>query len=248
MRAGKANLQKERLAGRMVLQPPLGQVADEVVGVRFLGEIPGERAEALVIVGAFAVKLALLLDQAARPERLVPLVVKVASLKVAILVFDDIALVKAALGVVGERVHFADVDAVVAALVEQLDPAVLPCVGVFQDTGGVRIIAGKEARPCAGARRRGDMAVPKCHPLLNETVEVRGVNVVKAQRVDGVQTLLVRDDEDDVRTVVGHNGEGLATLVLQNHPHADRLAERDLVAGELEFAGILIDAEYGHVV
>ena len=59
------------------------------------------------------------------------------------------------------------------------------------------------------------MAVPKCHPLLNETVEVRGVNVVKAQRVDGVQTLLVRDDEDDVRTVVGHGGERLATSVLQ---------------------------------
>jgi len=40
----------------------------------------------------------------------------------------------------------------------------------------------------------------------------------------------------------------IASSVLQNHPHADRLAERDLVAGELEFAGILIDAEYGHIV
>ena len=36
--------------------------------------------------------------------------------------------------------------------------------------------------------------------------------------------------------------------VLQNHPHADRLAELDFVAGELEFAGVLIDAEYGDVV
>ena len=40
----------------------------------------------------------------------------------------------------------------------------------------------------------------------------------------------------------------IASSFLQNHPHADRLAELDLVAGELEFAGILIDAEYGHVV
>ena len=40
----------------------------------------------------------------------------------------------------------------------------------------------------------------------------------------------------------------IASLFLQNHPDADRLAELDLVAGELEFAGIQIDAEYGHVV
>ena len=118
MRAGKANLQKERLVNWMAMQPPLGQVANEVVGVSFLGEIPGECAEALVVVGAFPVKLALLLDQVARSERLVPLVVKVATLEIAILVLNDIALVEAALGVVGKRVHFADVDAVIAALVE----------------------------------------------------------------------------------------------------------------------------------
>ena len=40
----------------------------------------------------------------------------------------------------------------------------------------------------------------------------------------------------------------IAPLFLQNHPDANRLAELDLVAGELEFAVILIDAEYGHVV
>ena len=248
MRAGKANLQKERLVNWMALQPPLGQVANEVVGVSLLGEIPGECAKALVVVGAFAVKLALLFYQAACTKCLVPLVVKVASLEIAILVLDDLAFVEAALGVVGERVHFADVDAVIAAVVEQLDPAVLPCVRVFQDAGCVRIIAGKQAGSRAGARRRCDVTDPECHPLVNEAVEGRGVNVLKTQRVDGVQTLLVRYDEDDVRTVVGHNGQHLATLVLQYHPHADRLAKFDLVTGELEFACILIDAEHCHVV
>jgi hypothetical protein len=40
----------------------------------------------------------------------------------------------------------------------------------------------------------------------------------------------------------------IAQLFLQNHPDANRLAELDLVAGEFEFTGVLIDAEYGHVV
>ena len=40
----------------------------------------------------------------------------------------------------------------------------------------------------------------------------------------------------------------IAPLFLQNHPDANRLAELDLVAGEFEFTGLLIDAEYGHVV
>ena len=40
----------------------------------------------------------------------------------------------------------------------------------------------------------------------------------------------------------------IASSVLQNHPHADRLAELDFVAGEFEFTGVLIDAEYGYVV
>tara|TARA_B100000749_G_scaffold113177_1_gene86462 strand:+ start:500 stop:889 length:390 start_codon:yes stop_codon:yes gene_type:complete len=40
----------------------------------------------------------------------------------------------------------------------------------------------------------------------------------------------------------------IAPLFLQNHPDANRLAELDLVAGELEFTGVLIDAEYSHVV
>ena len=70
-----------------------------------------------------------------------------------------------------------------------------------------------------------------------------------------IQVFRTRDLLDSVKLgreigdlVVGHGGERLATSVLQNHPHADRLAERNLVAGELEFAGILIDAEYGHIV
>ena len=40
----------------------------------------------------------------------------------------------------------------------------------------------------------------------------------------------------------------IAPLFLKNHPDTNRLAELDLVAGELEFTGVLIDAEYGHVV
>ncbi len=70
-----------------------------------------------------------------------------------------------------------------------------------------------------------------------------------------IQVFRTRDLLDSVKLgreigdlVVGHGGERLATSVLQNHPHADRLAELDFVAGELEFTGVLIDAEYGYVV
>jgi predicted RNase H-like nuclease (RuvC/YqgF family) len=40
----------------------------------------------------------------------------------------------------------------------------------------------------------------------------------------------------------------IAPLFLQNHPDANRLAELDFVAGELEFAGVLIDAKHCDVV
>ena len=40
----------------------------------------------------------------------------------------------------------------------------------------------------------------------------------------------------------------IAPLFLQNHPDANRLAELDFVAGELEFAGVLIDSKHCDVV
>ena len=40
----------------------------------------------------------------------------------------------------------------------------------------------------------------------------------------------------------------IAPLFSQNHPDANRLAELDFVAGELEFAGALIDAKHCDVV
>ncbi|MBT4227239.1 MAG: hypothetical protein HOD74_06695 [Verrucomicrobia bacterium] len=40
----------------------------------------------------------------------------------------------------------------------------------------------------------------------------------------------------------------IAPLFLQNHPDANRLAELDFVAGELEFAGVLINAKHCDVV
>ena len=40
----------------------------------------------------------------------------------------------------------------------------------------------------------------------------------------------------------------IAPLFLQNHPDANRLAELDFVAGELEVAGVLIDAKHCDVV
>ena len=40
----------------------------------------------------------------------------------------------------------------------------------------------------------------------------------------------------------------IAPLFLQNHPDANRLAELDFVAGELEFSGVLIDAKHCDVV
>ena len=123
MRAGKADLEKEgAVRFGFAAQPPGGEVADEVIGVQVGGQLPIEGAETLIVVLAPAVEFALLLDMAAGAQGLVPLIEVVTALQVPILVFDDVALVEAQGRFEGRGVHLADVDAVVAAGAEILDP------------------------------------------------------------------------------------------------------------------------------
>ena len=205
VRSGKTDLQKERPPRLgFVLDPPRGHVGDEKVTVRLFRQLPLERAKALLIVVSLAIELALLLDQPPRTQALVPLVEIVASLQVAVLVLDHVALVKAERRLVGEGVHLADVDTIVAALCQLLDPGVAPLVGVLEDAGGMRVVAGKEAGPRWGAGRGGAEAVGKGHALVHQAVEVGRVHVGVTQRADRVIALLVGDDQDDVGAGWGH--------------------------------------------
>ncbi len=98
----ESDLQEQGFGLRVGAEPPAGHVPDEKVGVQFLGQFPFEGAETLPVVGPLAVEFALLLDQAAGAQGLVPLVEKVPGLQVAVLVFDYIALVKSHAGVKGQ--------------------------------------------------------------------------------------------------------------------------------------------------
>ena len=48
------------------------------------------------------------------------------------------------------------------------------------------------------------MAVGENDPFVNQTVQVRGIHMGVPQGVDRVIPLLVGDDENDVRAIIGH--------------------------------------------
>ena len=199
MRTGEANLQEERLGLGIAAQPPLRQPANKVVGMRIRRQIPGKGAHALVIIVAPPILLSLLLHQAARGQGFVPFIEVVAPFKVTILVFHHIALVETQWRLEGLRVHFADVDAVIAGLVQVLNPGATPAIGVAHDAGHMRIETGEEAGARRGAGGRCDMTVVEAHAFVDQPVDVWRVHIGKSQRIDCVVALLVSDDENDIR-------------------------------------------------
>ena len=120
---------------------------------------------------------------------------------VIVLVLDDRAVAETARQADGRGVHFADVDRVVAAVPELLDP-----VGLFGrqphlvavNAVGVDVLA----RDNAVARRTADRPLHKGaterHATGGQPVNVRGDDVVVTQAAERVPALLVGDDQDDV--------------------------------------------------
>ena len=45
------------------------------------------------------------------------------------------------------------------------------------------------------------MAIRKGHPLTNEPIDVRCIHIVGTEGTDRIETLLIGDDEDDVRAI-----------------------------------------------
>ena len=69
MRTGETDLEKERLFLGMIFDPPLGQLSDEVVGLGFRRQIPGEGTEFFRVVSPLPIELPLLFDEATRRQR-----------------------------------------------------------------------------------------------------------------------------------------------------------------------------------
>ena len=166
-------------------------------------QVPGEGAHGFAVVRPLAVQLALLLDEAAGGQGLVPLVEVVAAFEEAVFVFDDVALVEAERGLERNGVHLADVDAVVAGGGQLLDPGPAPLAAVAEYAGGVGIEAVEEAGTGGHAGGGGDVALVEADAFADQAVEVGRVDVGVPERGDGVVALLVGDDQDDVRSPAG---------------------------------------------
>ena len=135
VRPGESDLEEERVVVLGVrLEPVAGEVADEVVGMEILRELPFEGAEAFCVVVALSVRDAAGLLMAADPDRLVPLVEEVRQIGMgAILVLDDVPFVEAHRCLVGVGVHLAHARAPVSGGGEVLHPGVAPRIIVPQD-------------------------------------------------------------------------------------------------------------------
>ena len=205
VRAWEADFQKQWSVGLWFgTQPPSGCVANKVVRLHVSRKLPFERAEAFAIVGSLSIEFPLLLNQSPRLQGLVPFVEVVAFFEVAVLVLNDVAFVKAQRRVVRVGVHLADVDALVSAGRKVFDPRMVPLIGVSQDTGRVRVVAREQTGPRWRTGRRRDVAVGERHTFIRQAINVRRIDIVVAMRGDGVEALLVGDDEDDVGAIVGH--------------------------------------------
>ena len=94
--------------------------------------------------------------------------------------------------------HFANVGAVVARIVQQFDPTATPTVRVFQNSGRVRKVTFEQTCSRRRTRRSGDVALIERDSFADQAIQVRRVHVGIAQRRNGIKPLLVRDDENDV--------------------------------------------------
>ena len=202
MGAGKADLEEEgAVEGRGFFEPPEGGVADEEVGVHVLVDGPLEGAEGVFEVVAFDVGVAAGLADAPGEEGFVEFVVEADGVFDAVFVLDDVALVESEAAFVRAGVHLADVDVVVTGGGQIFDPGVGPDLAVAHDSGVVGEVTGEEAGAGGGADGGVDETVVEADSLADQAVDVGGVHVVEAEGVDGIETLLVGDDKDDVRSI-----------------------------------------------
>ena len=102
------------------------------------------------------------------------------------------------------HVHFPDVDTMVASASEILDPTACPLVRILQNTGRVRVLTCEETRPARRATGCSHMTICKGDTLVREPVEMRRDHMRIPQRRDGIETLLIRDNENDIGACVAH--------------------------------------------
>ena len=128
-----------------------------------------------------------------------PFVEVVTAFQIAVLIFHHVPFVKTQFGFEWPAVHFSDIGAMIARIIQQLDPTPPPSIRVLKNPRSVRVIPLEQA--CTGGRARGgrDMAIGERNAFANKSIQIRRVHVVIAQRVDSVVTLLVRDNENNIR-------------------------------------------------
>ena len=201
VRAGDADLQEERLAALVTVEPCHRHLRHEDVGMHVLGQRPCEGAEALPVVRALAVGHAGRLAQAPRQQRLVPIVEKERQIgMLAVLVLGDMPLVESECLLERVGVHLADIDASVPCTGQKADPAVGPGLVVAEDAVGMGVDAAEQRRARRRAGRRGHVHVVEGGAAFDQAVEVRGFHMIVTQRRNRIEPLLVREDQDDVRS------------------------------------------------
>ena len=172
---------------------------------------PLEGSQPLAVIGHAAIGQTSGLLEPASLQGLVPLVKEVAAFQVPVFVLHRVALPEPEQFVVGEGVHLADVDRVVAGTLQVLDPTMLPAIAIAQHAVRMRVLTGEEARAARRARCRRYVAIGESHPFAHEPVQVGRVHVAIAQFANRVEALLIGDDEDDVRPGVRHKSRILVS-------------------------------------
>ena len=202
MRAGNADLQEERPVPAVGVDPVRGQVGHEIVRVQLGRQVPHEGAEPFAVVGQAAVRDAARLLEPGGPDRLVPIVHEVGKGGVRpVLVLRHVALVEAERFLEWRGVHLAHVHGAVAGVGQLLHPGVRPALVVAEHAVGVGIQPGEQAGAGGCAGGCGHEHAAEGGAFAHEVVEVRGDHVGEAAGGDGVEALLVGDDEDDIRLV-----------------------------------------------
>ena len=95
--------------------------------------------------------------------------------------------------------HLADVGAVVTSRVESFDPGVLPAVHVLHYTARVGIQPGEEGSATWSARGCGHITAAKRSAFIDQSIQIRRINVVEAERTNRIESLLVGEDENNIR-------------------------------------------------
>ena len=114
-------------------------------------------------------------------------------------VFDDDTLVKTARHVARRKVHLANVDAVIAALVEVMHPVAMCAPGVKRVYACVVWIhTGKHGRTRCNACSPRTVGVAKGKTFGGESIHRWRHHVIVTPSTDGIKALLVGHDKDDV--------------------------------------------------